>query len=141
MKLYLSCLNAVLLLSACQSDPITQKPAPESAWQASTLSEQTIAKANAAVLDYQQCLNVQAQQRVLQRADPRAIADAVLQACEARLGGIKAAYDAEHVPAAISERYMRQTRSRGAQNLLRFVMSVHAMRAGEEQEAAKAKKK
>jgi hypothetical protein len=139
MKNYLFCLAAIPLLSACGSAPINEKDKEPAAgeWQVSTLSERTIAKANAAVRDYQTCLNETAMRRAADRGDPRAVADAILRACENRLAGVKTAYDAENVPPAISERYLRKTRSQGAQSLLRYVMAVHAMRAAEEEEAAK----
>lgn len=141
MKNYLFCLSALALLSGCGSDPIKEEPPAGGEWRASVLSDATIAKANAAVRDYQTCLNETAQNRAADRGDPRAVADAILKLCETRLNGIETAYDAERVPAALAERYMRQVRSRGAQSLLRYVMTIHAMRAAEEEEAAKAREK
>lgn len=118
-----------VLIVGCQSAPA------ESQWKPSTLSEQTIAKANAAVRGYQKCLNDQTFALVNERADPRAIADTILRRCEHKLAPIKAAYDAEHVPPSISERYMRKNRSQGAQSVLRFVMAVQAMRSTEAADA------
>jgi hypothetical protein len=120
---------AGVLISGCQSAPV------ESKWKPSTLSDQTIAKANAAVRDYQKCLNDETLARVNDQLDPRVVADTILQRCEYKLAPIKAAYDAENVPASISERYMRKNRSQGAQSVLRFVMAVQAMRASEASEA------
>lgn len=117
------------LFAGCQSAPV------ESQWKPSTLSEQTIAKANSAVRDYQNCLNDETTARVNDQADPRAIADAILKQCESRLMPIKTAFDAEKVPTVISERYMRKNRSQGAQSILRFVEAVQAMRSGEEARA------
>lgn len=114
-----------ILLAGCQSAPV------EESWQASTLSEKTIAQANAAVLEYNQCLDQKTQESMGLTADSRAIADQILKQCENPLGKIKTAYDAENVPASISERYMRKVRSHGAQNVLRFVMSIQAMRSTE----------
>jgi len=118
-----------VLMAGCQSAPV------ESQWKPSTLSEQTIAKVNAAVRDYQKCLNDETLARVNDQADSRAIADTILRRCEHKLAPIKAAYDAENVPASISERYMRKNRSQGAQSVLRFVMAVQAMRSAEAAEA------
>lgn len=145
MKTYLTALVAASCLSACGSTPVAPEEAAEKAdtqgqWQASTLSQQTIAKANAAVKGYQQCLNTETMAHVNDPFDSRVIADRILKQCETRLSGIKEAFDTEGVPAVISERYMRKNRSQGAQSVLRYVMSVQAMRAGEAEEKAAAKK-
>jgi len=144
MKPYFISAFALLLLSACQTAPTSKPPEPQASesgeWRPSTLSEQTIAKANAAVKDYQICLNEQAGKRAGEKTDPRRVADEILKVCEERLAGVKTAYDTENVPAAISERYMRKTRSHGAQGLLRYLMSAYAMRVAEEEEAAQAAK-
>jgi hypothetical protein len=114
------------LIAGCQSAPIDDE------WKPSTLSEETIAKANAAVRDYQKCLNDETLARINDQVDPRAIADAILKQCEYKLAPIKTAYDAENVPVSISERYLRKNRSRGAQSVLRFVMAAQAMRSTDE---------
>lgn len=107
-------------------------------WQESTLSRETIAKANASVKDYQQCLNTETQAHINDRLDSRDIANGVLKVCEDKLSGIMSAFDAEGVPEVVSQRYMRKNRSQGAQNVLRYVMSVQAVRAGEAAERAAA---
>jgi len=123
------------VLAGCQSTPNSPPGDPDpAAWQASTLSEQTIARANEAVKVYERCLNTEALASVRHRGDPRVVADQVLRACEQHLEGIRTAYSAEGVPDAVSERYMRKTRSRGAQSLMRFVQAVEAQRAAEEAE-------
>jgi len=120
-----------LLIAACQSAPV------KSDWQPSTLREETIAKANSAVRNYHQCLNDETLALADDPADPRAIADLILKRCEDKMMPIKAAFDAEQVPASITERYMRKTRSQGAQSVLRYVMAVHAVRSANEAEAQK----
>ena len=138
-----------LIVTGCESKPEAEKsvaeqkqatPADSSQidqeWKPSTLSEQTIAKANAAVMDYNKCLTAETKARAADVGDPRAITNSILKSCEIVLPTIKAAFDAEQVPSVISERYMRKTRSHGAQAVLRTVMGVHAERAGEEAEAA-----
>ncbi len=131
-----------LLLAGCQSAPVAEKQTKQAEqkgqWEVSALSEQTIAKANAAVMDYRQCLAGETAVKAKERFDPRDIANTILKACEERLAPIKTAYDAENVPATLSERYMRKTRSQGAQMVLRSVMAVHAMRAADEEEAREA---
>lgn len=112
------------------SAPIDQE------WKPSTLSDATIANANTAVLNYNKCLTTETKARAADRGDPRAITNTILKSCESLLSAIKTAFDAENVPAVISERYMRKTRSHGAQAVLRTVMGVHAERAGNEAEAA-----
>lgn len=131
---------ACLFLAGCQSAPVEEKPAApmDQEWHASTLSPATIAKADAAVRDYRQCLTQETLARDQERGDPRAITNTILQACEGRLPTIKTAYDAEQVPATISEHKIRQTRSQGVQSVLRHVSGVQAQRAGEEEEAKNA---
>ena len=143
LKTLLLAISASLIFVGCDSKPEAGK-SPNSPsestqidqeWRPSTLSAETIAKANAAVLDYRKCLSEETKAKAENRADPRDIANTILKNCENRLPAIKAAFDAENVPAAISERYLRKTRSQGAQSVLRIVMGVHAERAGEEEEA------
>ncbi len=138
----LACLTAAILMSAgCdQSTPKDEKAAAPSestdqGWQASTLSEDTIAKANAAVLDYRQCLAKQTGAKAFGEGDSRSIANEILKACEDRLGAIKTAFDAEQVPASISERYIRKTRSQGVQTVMLSVQSAQAQRAAAAEES------
>ncbi|NJD08628.1 MAG: hypothetical protein FIA97_19370 [Methylococcaceae bacterium] len=98
------------------------------------MSEQTIARANDAVRQYERCLNSEAWAGVKQQGDPRALGDRILHACESHLEGIKTAYADEKVPDSVTERYMRKTRSRGAQSLMRFLQAVAAQRAAQEAE-------
>jgi hypothetical protein len=142
-------ISSGLILVGCQSkleaekppaDPVQSTPADQQ-WHPSTLSDQTIATANAAVLDYRKCLASETKATARDRGDPRVIANSILKSCESRLSAIKTAFDGENVPAAISERYQRKTRSQGAQSVLRTVMGIHAERAGEEAEAAALKPK
>ena len=129
---------ACLLLAGCQAAPVAEQAAAAPAdqqWQASTLSQATIAQAEAAVRDYRLCLGRETQARLAARGDPRVITNAILQACEGRLPAIKTAFDAENVPAVISEHKIKQTRSQGVQSVLREVSSVQALYAGDEEEA------
>jgi hypothetical protein len=128
---------AYLLLGGCQSAPVEEKPPAlaDQQWHVSTLSPETIAKADAAVLDYRQCLGKETLTRSQNRGDPRDITNQILQSCENRLPAIKAAFDTENVPPVISERKIRQTRSQGVQSVLRSVSAVQAQRVGDEEEA------
>lgn len=134
----LACLSvSALLASGCgPSTPKDEKPTPaaqagqeDQAWRESTLSPETIAKANAAVLDYRQCLAKETSAKAGGDGDSRTIANTILKACEDRLAAIKTAYDAEQVPAALSERYMRKTRSQGVQTVMFSVQAAQAQRA------------
>ena len=134
-----------LFVAACQSNaPALFKDnsfAESRQWQASSLSDVAIAKANAAVKSYEKCLNDEALSRVHQRLDPRATGDQVLGVCETRLLGIKLAHVSEGVPDVITERYIRKTRSQGAQSLMRFLQMVHAQRTSETEDTSAATKK
>ena len=129
MKRLLVLILSSVLLDGCQTAP----GEPPQQWQASTLSEQTISNANALVRNYQQCLNQQVALHARERGDSRAIAERILNQCEGKLNGIKAIYGAEKVPEEIGERYIRQQRSRAAQTILPYLMSLQAVRASEEE--------
>jgi hypothetical protein len=100
----------------------------EGEWNPSTLSDASISQAQAAKLAYQQCLDAEMQKSLASSADSRALTDAILNACEDRLKPIRTAYDAEKVPASITDRYLKQLRSRGAQSVVREIMAVQAVR-------------
>jgi hypothetical protein len=144
MKFQALWMLAALLLAACQSSQEAPKPTAnkpeleaeaegEKAWQPSSLSEQTIERVGAIATDYQKCLNGEIMAgAAASNADPRAVTDTVLRKCEAKLGPMKAAFDAEKVPDDLSNRYLRKTRTQGARNVLKFVMSAQALRAADE---------
>lgn len=117
------------------NQPAAQAEQIEQTWQESSLSKETIAKANATVLDYRLCLDKETKAQAGGEGDSRAIANNILKACEPRLGGIKEAFDAENVPAAISERYQRKTRSQGVQMVMFRVQAVQAQKAAEQDNA------
>lgn len=116
-------------LVACQS-PANKADEP-GAWQASTLSEETLAKVQDGLRVYQRCVNDETRTHLDDRMDSRRITDLILQNCEDKLSAIKAAFDAENVPDSISERYLRSKRSHAAQQILRVVMANQAMRSSE----------
>ena len=128
---------ACLFLAGCQSAPVAKQAAApdDQEWHASTLSSATIAKADAAVRDYRQCLSRETQAHLAERGDPRVITNTILKTCEDRLPAIKTAFDAENVPAVISAHKIKQTRSQGVQSVLREVSAVQAMYAGDEADA------
>jgi hypothetical protein len=100
-------------------------------WQPSTLSEQTLAKVNAGVEQYQTCLNNETRAHVNDKDDSRKVADLILRNCEKPLSVVKAAFDAEKVPGVISDRYLRSKRSRAAQQVVKVVMGAQASRSAE----------
>jgi hypothetical protein len=138
MPFYRFLVISCVFLAGCQSAPVAEPPAAalDQTWHESTLSADTIAKANAAVQDYHVCLSLASKAHYPDRGDPRVITNQILKACEDRLPAIKAAYDTEKVPDVISERYIRKTRSQAVQSVLRNVSAVQAQRAGDEEEAA-----
>ena len=87
------------------------------------------------MLEYRKCLAAETQAQANGRNDPRQITNAILKSCEDKLPAIKTAFDAENVPATISERYIRKTRSQGLQSVLRAVEAAQAQRAAEEEDA------
>jgi hypothetical protein len=92
------------------------------------MSEKTTTTTREAKLAYDRCLGTQLQTAVASEADSRAVADGVLKACEDQLSPIRAAFAAEKVPDSITDRYLRQQRSRAAQSVLREIMGAQAVR-------------
>jgi hypothetical protein len=130
MRVLASVLLAGLALAACQQAPVKNAEEPR-AWQPSTLSEQTLDQVNAGLRIYQQCANDETRAHLNDRMDSRKVTDVILKNCEGKLSAIKTAFDAEQVPASISERYLRSKRSMAAQQILRVVMATQAVRSTE----------
>ncbi|CAL1241522.1 conserved exported protein of unknown function [Candidatus Methylocalor cossyra] len=107
--------------------------AEEGNWEPSTLSQATQDRVHAALSAYQRCVDGETRAHLNDRADSRRVTEAILRACEDPLTAIKTAFDAEHVPAALSERYLRSKRSLAAQQILRLVMANQAVRAADPQ--------
>jgi hypothetical protein len=108
----------------------------EGEWEPSTLSDKTMQATQDAKVAYDRCLGERLQASISSDVDSRAVADAILRACEDRLSPIRTALVAEKVPDGIIDRYLRQQRSRAAQAVLREVMGAQAMRQAT-QDAAK----
>jgi hypothetical protein len=98
-------------------------------WEPSTLSPATIDKVQASLKVYQQCANDETRAHLNDKMDSRKVTDLILKNCEDRLIPIKAAFDAEKVPDAISERYLRSKRSWAGQQILRVVMANQAVQS------------
>lgn len=130
MRVLANVLLAGLALAACRQAPVKNAEEPQ-AWQPSTLSEQTLDQVNAGLRVYQQCANDETRAHLNDRMDSRKVTDVILKNCEDKLSAIKTAFDAEQVPASISERYLRSKRSMAAQQILRVVMATQAVRSTE----------
>lgn len=126
-RLLCGCLIAVLGAPAGAEEAAEIKQE----WQPSTLSDKTLAKVKAGVEDYFKCLNDETLKHVQDKDDSRRVTDLILGNCEKRLGAVKEAFDAEKVPANLSERYLRSKRSRGAQQVVKVVMQAQALRHAE----------
>jgi hypothetical protein len=135
MNLHAILLISGLFLAGCQSaaDKKADSASTQTSdtWNESTLSEQTQQKIQAEALNYQKCLNQQLMTGFPTNVDPRAVTDTILRRCEEHLIPIKTAFDAEKIPDDISNRYLRQKRTQGARNVLKFVMSAQAAQAAE----------
>lgn len=116
---------------------VSSSAGAEGEWEPSKLSEKTWDKVHESKVGYDACLNQQLLKNIASEADPRAVTDTILKACEDQLSPIRAAYDAEKVPAEMTDRYLRQQRSRAAQAVVREVMGAQAVRHAQ-QEAPKA---
>lgn len=103
--------------------------AEEGVWQPSTLSDKTLEKVHEGLRSYERCVNDETRTHVDDQMDSRKVADTILRNCENQLSGVKAAFDSEKVPESISERYLRSKRSLAAQQILRVVMAIQAVRS------------
>lgn len=130
MKIAPCLLAAGLTFSAAL--PAAEKPAePSQEWQPSTLKPETLDKVHEGLRGYDRCLNEQTQAHLHDKEDSRKVTDVILTACEPKLMAVKAPFDAEKVPAVISERYLRSKRSHAAQQVVRVVMSTQAVRSSQ----------
>ncbi len=102
--------------------------AAEDQWVPSTVSEKTWDQVHQAKVTYDACLTQQLATNVMKDADPRALTDAILKACEEHLNPIRTAFGNEKMPDEMIDRYLRQQRSRAAQSLVRELMGAQAVR-------------
>ncbi len=102
--------------------------AQEEQWEPSKLSEKAWDQVHQSKVAYDACLSQQLVKNITSEADPRAITDAILKACEEPLNPIRTAFTAEKVPSEMIDRYLRQQRSRAAQAVVREVMGAQAVR-------------
>lgn len=109
----------------------TAAKAESGTWEPSTLSQATLDKVHAGLEVYGKCADTETRAHINDKDDSRRVADLILKNCEDKLGIIKAAFDAEKVPATISERYLRSKRSQIAQQVLRVVMATQAARSAQ----------
>lgn len=124
-------LAALLMLAGPSGVRAAAEPELQQEWQPTTLSEATLAKVNQGVEAYQKCLNDETRAHYQDKDDSRRVTDLILHNCESRLTAITSAFDAEKVPGAISDRYVRSKRSRAAQQVVRVVMQAQAARYSE----------
>lgn len=127
---FLALAGAVMLFSSASAQA-EETEAIKQEWQPTTLSEKTLAKVNTGLEDYQKCLNEETQKHVQDKEDSRKLTDLVLRNCESRMTVIKEAFDAEKVPGAVSDRYIRSKRSRAAQQVVKIMMQAQAARYSE----------
>ena len=124
----LACLATSLWLLSAGAPRAAETEAIKQEWQPTTLSEQTQAKVNAGVEQYQICLNEETKAHVNDKDDSRKVTDLILRNCEKKLVAVKEAFDAEKVPGVISDHYIRGKRSRAAQQVVKVVMGAQAAR-------------
>lgn len=131
MRFALSLLAAGMALTACQS-AAEKPPEPSQEWRPSTLKEETLNQVHAGLRVYEQCVNDETRAHMNDKEDSRRVTDLILKNCEDKLLAVKAPFDAEKVPDAISERYLRSKRSQVAQQVVRVVMATQAVRSAQD---------
>lgn len=97
-------------------------------WQPTTLSDMTIKKIQQAKYKYMQCITEEMQKTTYAGIDSRAATDKVIKTCEPSLSNIRSVFTEEHVPVAISDRYLKRTRTQTARKILKQLMFAEAAR-------------
>ncbi len=97
-------------------------------WQATTLSDTTIKQVQQAKYKYMQCITREMQNAAYVGMDSRTATDKVMKKCESSLSNIRTVFSAEKVPATISDRYLKKTRTETARKILQQLMFAEAAR-------------
>lgn len=97
-------------------------------WQNTTISDATIAKIQAAKLEYKTCASTELQKPEHQKEDVRVATDAIMKQCEMVLAKMRDVYLAEKVPAVIADRHLKQMRIQTTRSILQAMIFADAAR-------------
>lgn len=87
-------------------------------WQASTLSNSTIANIQKAKYSYLTCITQEVKKRLNIKMDIRLATDHILKECEKSLTEVRATFKKENIPNKTVDRYLKKTRNQTARKVL-----------------------
>jgi hypothetical protein len=119
------CLVALLLATNSYAE------ASKNEWQNTTISEETIAKIQAAKYEYKKCVSDEMQKPAYQSQESRAATEIIIKQCEPVLTKMRAVYLEEKVPEVIADRHLKQMRLQTTRDALQNMMYGEATRAGQ----------
>jgi hypothetical protein len=100
----------------------------EDEWQATTLSDETIANIQKSKYQYLTCITNEVKKRTKVKMDTRKLTDEILKACEKSLADVRETFIKEKVPEKSADRYMKMTRTQTARKVLKEMMLIAASR-------------
>lgn len=119
------CLAALLLATNSYAE------ASKNEWQNTTISEDTIAKIQAAKYEYKKCVSDEMQKPAYQSQESRAATEVIIKQCEPVLTKMREVYIEEKVPEVIADRHLKQMRLQTTREALQNMMYGEAARAGQ----------
>ncbi len=118
------CLAALLLATNCYAEKTKGND-----WQNTTISDDTIAKIQAAKLEYKKCASDEMQKSTYSKQESRAATDTIIKQCESVLTKMREVYVAEKVPEVVADRHLKQLRLQTTRDVLQNMMYAEAARS------------
>lgn len=95
-------------------------------WNATTLSDATIEKIQAAQFNYKKCVADEMKKNQYLSLESRHATDAIIKQCEPTLAQMRGLYIDAGVPATIADRHLKSLRIKVTRNLLQELMYQEA---------------
>ena len=118
----------LLLVLFVISLPTLAEKNQKNEWQASTLSDSTIANIQKAKYEYLTCITQEVKKRSKIKMDTRAATDLVLKECEKNLTKVRSTFKKENIPSNMADRYLKKTRTQTARKVLQEFIYAAAAR-------------
>lgn len=98
-------------------------------WQNTTISDDTIAKIQAAKYEYKKCVSDEIPKNDYAKQESRSATESIIKQCEPVLSKMRAVYVDEKVPEVIADRHLKQMRLQTTRDVLQNMMYAEAARA------------
>lgn len=122
-------MKKILCLAALLCSVNSYANDPKNEWHNTTISEETIAKIQAAKYEYKKCVSDEMQKPAYQSQESRAATEVIIKQCEPVLTKMREVYLEEKVPEVIADRHLKQMRLQTTRDALQNMMYGEAMRA------------